>query len=703
MEKQINNTDFQNNVDHQMNEQQSRLAYKRSIIDTLFRLMPDSFFVLDRKGIITDFRVKGELWANFHTDQLVHTHIRDIMPSEIIKKFEHHMEIAERDKRMSTFEFEISRDKKTYYCECKINLLANGSHYIAVLRDITEQYITKKVIKATEERLENLLENAPFPVFIIRVRDKTIRYGNKRAIEQFNLNSNDIFDVPIFRFYQNKKDRNLFIEMLHKTGVVRDFEIPMYDWFGKTYWALISAAIVEFEGEQAVLATINDITIRKEAEEALRVSEENYRRLALFDQLTGAPNKNSFKMEAEKLLENLDVQYASVILDMDQFKLVNDLFGHHQGDLLLQYIAGVLSRHVRENELFARAEADQFYLLLIYESHDQLAERLTNIFHDVERYQIRASEKYHLIVAAGVYVIEKRNVSIDTIIDRSHLAVRKMKGIHNSTYSFYNDDIRQQMLIKREIENDMHAALQNQEFKVFVQPKYDLQTKKIVGGEALVRWQHPTKGLISPFKFISIFEQNGFITQLDMYIVEVICQKQRQWIDKGHKPVVLSVNQSKLHFFNPHYIQELQNIISTYPIMPYLLELEFTESAVFDNIDDLLDVMQQLRQIGFKLSIDDFGTGYSSLNMLKDVEVDVLKLDRGFIVDTANEKRRQIIIEAVINMAKKLSMTIVAEGIETKDQEDLLREIGCDVGQGYFFAKPMPIDAFYDLLSQQMK
>ena len=201
-------------------------------------------------------------------------------------------------------------------------------------------------------------------------------------------------------------------------------------------------------------------------------------------------------------------------------------------------------------------------------------------------------------------------------------------------------------------------------------------------------------------QFIPIFEKNGFITELDMYILDVICQKQKMWIEQGYKPKPISINQSKIHFFNPHYLEDLQAITSRYQIDPSFIELEFTESAVFDNIDILLEVINKLHAIGFKMSIDDFGTGYSSLNMLKDVKIDTLKLDRGFIVDTKNEERSHIIIESIIDMAKKLSMTIVAEGIETKEQQQLLQDMECDIGQGYYFAKPMPIDEFYELLQE---
>lgn len=678
----------------------SRLKYKRSIIETLFELVPDSYFILDSEGVVRDFRVKETLVKDFHPELLLHKRIEEIIPGDVAEKFHHQMDIVTQQQSKGTFEFQLMLEDSVHHFECQLSLLADSKLFIAVLRDVTEQHSAKQAMIASEQRYQDLLQNAPFPVFMIRVRDGHLIYANKRGRVQFGMAEDELLNVFIKQFYQDSSDRERFLGALMRNGIVTDFEMPMLDFRGRSLWGLFSATIIEFNGEPTVLVSINDITERREAEEALRVSEENYRQLALFDELTGAPNKNHFKLEAEKLIVNPSTQYAFVALDVAHFKFVNDLFGFDKGDALLQYMANVLSCYIQENEIFARAEADKFYLLLQYKTIEQLDERLHILFKKITNHQIRIDSKYHLIINAGIYVINESdtNLTINHMIDRANLALRKMKDSHESSFYIYNDTIRNKLMMKRELENDMNMALENHEFKVFVQPKYNLQTQEIVGGEALVRWQHPTKGMISPFDFISVFEQNGFITKLDMYILEAVCQKQQQWIAQGHVPQVIAINQSKLHFFNPHYIDELKNILTKYQIEPSLIELEFTESAVFDNIDSLLDVMKQLRELGFKLSIDDFGTGYSSLNMLKDVEVDTLKLDRGFIIDTANEVRRKIIIQAVIDMAKTLSMTVVAEGIETKEQEDLLCDMGCDTGQGYFFAKPMPIEEFYKLL-----
>lgn len=677
-----------------------RLEYKKNIIETLFDLIPDSYFVIDIDGYVRDFRMKESLAINIPPNLLLHKHITEFIPADIAAQTFTQMDVVMQQQEKVRFTFQISGENHILQYECQLSLLTNGKQFMAVVRDVTEQYEAQQAIVASEQRYELLIQNAPFPILVVRLSDRHFIYANTRARAHFGLYENDIIGLHVAPFYLHAEDREKFNALLAKDGVITDFEMAVQDYTGKQYWALFSAAIVQFNNEAAILISINDITVRKQAEEALRLSEENYRQLALFDELTGAPNKNNFKIASESLLANMSHSYAFVILDINHLKLVNDLFGFEKGDALLQYIANTLSDQLEEDEIFARAEADKFYLQLKFHSIEQLEHRIQTIFEKIDHYEIQVDANYHLIVNAGIYIMNEieANLSINHIIDRASLALRKTKESHGNAYYFYNDTIRNNLIMQREIENRMYTALYNKEFKVYVQPKYCMKTNQIIGGEALIRWQHPTKGIIPPIEFIPVFEQNGFITKLDMYVVETICQKQQQWIAQGRTPHVIAINQSKLHFFNIRYIEELQSILNKYQIEPNLIELEFTESAVFDNIDALLNVISELRQLGFKMSIDDFGTGYSSLNMLKDVVVDTLKLDRGFLIDTTNEQRRKLIIQAIIGMAKTLSMSVVAEGIETTEQEDLLKSMGCDIGQGYFFAKPMPIEEFYDLL-----
>jgi len=437
-----------------------------------------------------------------------------------------------------------------------------------------------------------------------------------------------------------------------------------------------------------------DITARKEVEINLKKENE----LVYFDELTSSLNRNSFKTEAESLIKNNKKQYAFIMLDIDKFKLINDIFGYDQGDRLLKHIAYVLSRSLSQKEVYARITGDKFYLLLEYEGKEKIESRLEKITEEILSFKFNIDKHFNLVVCAGVFVIENTGMGIDIISDRASLASNTIKGSHTSTYLFYNEEIRNKIMKENEIENEMHEALEHRDFIVFLQPKYDFKTKRISGAEALIRWQHSKKGIVQPQQFIPIFERNGFITKIDLYVLEEMCKQQKKWAAEGRKPLVVSVNQSRLHMYNPKYVDTLMSIIDKYDINPGCIELELTESTFTHNMDVVFAINRKLHHLGFRQSMDDFGSGYSSLNMLKDVFIDTLKIDREFFNESSNTFRGKKIIKCIITMAQDLGIETVAEGVETKEQFEFLDEIGCSMAQGYFFAKPMTISEFDALL-----
>lgn len=448
-----------------------------------------------------------------------------------------------------------------------------------------------------------------------------------------------------------------------------------------------------------VSGIVFDITDRKEQE--LDLKREN--KLIYIDELTGGENKSSFKIKAKKLINDNGNQHVFIALDIDKFKLINDLFGYEQGDLLLKHIANVLSSHINQDEAFARITGDKFNILLEYVAKDKLESRLAKIIEDILSFKFATDSHYNMVVCAGIFVIKNTEITIDIISDRASLAVNMIKGSYTSAHFFYNDDIRNQIIEEKEIENEMFKALENRDFKIYLQPKYDFKTEKIVGAEALIRWQHPKKGIILPKRFIPIFEKNGFVTRIDMYVFEEMCKKQKAWEVEGREALIVSINQSRLHLHNPAYVDTLKSIIEKYDIKPEVIELEITESAFSCNMDIMFDVTRRLHNIGFRIAIDDFGSGYSALNMLKDIFIDVVKLDREFFKEPPNKVRGKKIIKNIIMMAKDLGIETVAEGVETKEQVEFLREIGCDLAQGYYYAKPMTMSDFDALLEKENK
>ncbi|MGK0469069.1 bifunctional diguanylate cyclase/phosphodiesterase [Clostridium sp.] len=441
-----------------------------------------------------------------------------------------------------------------------------------------------------------------------------------------------------------------------------------------------------------------DITDRKQQEIDLR--KENS--LKYIDELTGGENKNSFKIKAKNFIKNNSNQHAFIVMDIDNFKLINDIFGYEQGDLLLIHIANVLSLHLNKDEVFARITGDKFSVILEYVNKNEIESRIEKITKDITNFKFDTDSHFNMVVSTGIFIIKNTNITIDIIGDRASIAANMIKGNYTSTHFFYNDDMHDQIIKVNEIEKEMHSALENGEFKVYLQPKYDFKTEEIAGAEALIRWQHPMKGIIPPDGFIPVFEKNGFVTKIDMYVFEEICKMQKKRAIEGRKPLIVSVNQSRLHLHNPEYVDTLKSIIKKYGINPGVIELELTESAFACNMDIIFDITRRLHKIGFRLSIDDFGSGYSSLNMLKDVFIDVVKIDREFFNETLNTLRGKKIIKSIIMMSKDLGIETVAEGVETKEQVKFLREIGCDLAQGYYYAKPMPMLDFDDLLEKEI-
>lgn len=412
--------------------------------------------------------------------------------------------------------------------------------------------------------------------------------------------------------------------------------------------------------------------------------------LAFVDTLTGVANKKKFKLVAAELLADSHDRYAFAILDIDKFKVLNDTLGYNSGDLLLINICRVLQQHLKEKEFFCRCDSDEYYLLLLYTDDKTLRDRILLIMAQIgDEFKDQLDNSYSLVLCAGVYVIANFKESINSIRDKASHAHRLIKGKDESGISFYNEEIRNRILEEKEIENKMHGALQNGEFLLYLQPKYYLESEKIYGAEALVRWDGNSRTLAYPSDFIPIFEKNGFVTKLDMYMLEKACQTIRGWLDSNVVPIPISINFSRLHLKNPRFVDDIADIVDKYRIPPRYIEIELTESTMLHNEEVLIAMLSHLHEHGFTLSMDDFGSGYSSLGLLKNLPVDVIKLDRTFFVNYSELKRAVTVVGSIISMARDLGIKTVAEGVETIEQIEFLRELGCDIVQGYYYAKPM--------------
>jgi EAL domain-containing protein (putative c-di-GMP-specific phosphodiesterase class I)/CheY-like chemotaxis protein/GGDEF domain-containing protein/PAS domain-containing protein len=412
------------------------------------------------------------------------------------------------------------------------------------------------------------------------------------------------------------------------------------------------------------------------------------------DEKTGLYNKKGFIKYAEDTLKLYpNIKFCVVRWDIDQFKVFNDVYGVKRGDELIKLVADSFRRSRYSHTIFGHLDADNFILLLPLKELDPEADYKTvmGILSSFE-------PEFEFIPRLGIYVIDDPHVDIEIMADRAMMALRSIKGRFDIHYAYYENEMRQTLINEQAIVNDMHEAIENEEFKLYFQPQYDYFNGKMAGAEVLVRWLKPDGTLIPPSNFIPVFENNGFIYRLDQYIWEHACQFLAKWKENNYPKMHISVNISRHDFYVTDLPEHIINLAKKYKIDPKYLHLEITESAYMNSPKRLIEDIKKLQASGFVIEMDDFGSGYSSLNTLKDVPVDILKLDMLFISKNEAGTRGGRILSSVINMAHWLELPVIAEGVETAEQADYLKSIGADYMQGYFFSKPIPSEAFEKLL-----
>ncbi|RZT02570.1 EAL domain-containing protein [Cuneatibacter caecimuris] len=416
-----------------------------------------------------------------------------------------------------------------------------------------------------------------------------------------------------------------------------------------------------------------------------------------YDRLTGLYSKEFFYQRVrEILLQQPDRSYDIICSDIENFKLINDIFGVPAGDKLLCGVADMYSELVGEEGICGRFNADQFACLL---EHQEYTDQL---FVQAEAQLNALSNTKSVVVKWGIYPVRDRATSVEQMCDRAFLAAHSIKGQYAKHFAVYDDNLRNKLLREQAITDSMEKALAEKQFFIYLQPKYTIQDDRLAGAESLVRWNHPEWGFMSPAEFIPLFEKNGFITRLDQFVWVETCKVLRRWLDQGYQPIPISVNVSRADVYQADLADILLRLIQKYSLPPSLLHLEITESAYTENPEQIIHTVGNLRELGFIIEMDDFGTGYSSLNMLNKMPLDVLKLDMKFIQSETAKPIDQGILRFIMGLARWMNLSVVAEGVETREQLERLRDIGCDYVQGYYFSKPMPCREF-EILAQSLE
>lgn len=422
---------------------------------------------------------------------------------------------------------------------------------------------------------------------------------------------------------------------------------------------------------------------------------------AATDPLTKLWNKEKFIKEAKrKLKDNKDKDFLLAVLDVERFKIVNDRFGLEVGNQTLSKIGNGIKKVFRGSGIFARSSGDEF--LILAQDTPENREKMEQVSKlDIK---INNTTHYKIPIKVGVCPVIYANIkesSVTSYIDRAKIAKSKIKGHQDVSISYFTQKMGDKLDKENELETMMRKSLENKEFLVYYQPKYNLNTNKIIGAEALVRWQHPTKGLISPGDFVPLFEKNGFIVDVDFYVYECVMQMLSKRIAKNKRVVPVSMNVSRCHLNSPVFTSRLEDLADKYKIPKDVIEMEITESIFSDEDRAAVTLMYDLKKRNFTLSMDDFGSGYSSLNLLRELPIDTLKIDKGFLDTTDDSARSRVIVEEIISMATKINIKTICEGVETEQQRDFLKQAGCDMAQGFFYARPMPQQDFEDLLDNE--
>ncbi|MBQ4511722.1 MAG: EAL domain-containing protein [Anaerolineaceae bacterium] len=429
------------------------------------------------------------------------------------------------------------------------------------------------------------------------------------------------------------------------------------------------------------------ITVRDNTEEQRAFEKEKF--IAHHDELTGLYTREYlYKRIRDRLLANQNGDYCVVFVDANNFKVINDIYGNEFGDYALKVLGNWVRNNFPESSIYGRISGDMFGICLPFKDfHPEKYET------ELENFSIKDGKLEHpLLVHLGVYRITEPGLDVSVMFDRARMALNTIKDEFSKHVAFYDDNMRDRVLWDQMISSQLHEALQRGEVRPYLQPVVDANGV-VVGAEALVRWIHPIDGLLSPASFIPVFERNGMIAEIDKHMWRCACEILARWKKEG-RDLFISVNISPKDFYFMDVAEEIKSIVKEYGVDPSKMRVEITESAMMEDIENRVKVLNDLEKHGFLVEMDDFGAGYSSLNMLKDMPVEVIKLDMVFLKETNNDTKAKKILNHIVKLSDDLGVTSLTEGVETRDQYSMLVDMGCKLFQGYYFAKPMPVEEF---------
>ena len=551
------------------------------------------------------------------------------------------------------------------------------SIFMYVLLGASIYFYTYHYMEYTSQRnLKNyVINNLSCPVLLFDY-DDVLQVYNSMAVEELDIEPH----MNLFDFAERNHLKYLLSREAREAGRTKVFS--MADYRKRIY--MVQGNELEENGKFfGTLILYNDITSTETFKNELAYH-------ATHDHLTGLWNREFFFETASQVLaEHPDRDFMLMVTDIYQFRMFNEILGKKLGDDLLVTIANTLQEHHTDLRVEGRTHGDRFAILIPKEEFHK--QELMDICHQVVE-QKNYALKIHLYF--GAYDIKDRSLGVEKMYDRAYMALDTIKGNPQKKIAVFEESMRDRLVKNMLTIDELEEALQEKQFMIYIQPQIDSKTGNWVGGEALVRWKSPRRGIVPPFEFIPLFEENGMIIKLDYYVWDMTCQQLRKWKDQGLTDCSLSINISAKDFYLTDLYTDIVGLVEKYEIDPACLKLEITETAIMVNVQEQMVLIKKLQDYGFLIEMDDFGSGYSSLNSLKDIAVDILKLDMKFFEKSENPERSEKIVDSIINLSRNLKMPVIAEGVEDDEQLNLLKRLGCRIVQGYYYSKPIPLPEF---------
>ena len=542
-----------------------------------------------------------------------------------------------------------------------------------------------------------VLDALPINVFLEDPEGRTM-FANKQACELNGMNLDELVGKTVFDFFPEhiaQVNRKIDLEVWQKRSMITTEAIAGFQ--GKEYYMYSGKTIIQLpeSNEEFLLGFGLDITDLKKAEKRIA-------HMAYHDALTGLPNRWFIKSYLEKYQKNhekLKPMLGVFLLDLDHFKVINDSLGHQAGDVLLQSVATKLKEAIGEDSVLARFGGDEFVILVPNLTSAEIADELGRHILKVMAEQFTVyGQKFNISPSIGISLYPQHGEDINTLIKNADLAMYHSKEKGRNCYSLFTSNMKVHAMVRMDMEIHLRQAIENNEFVLHYQPKMDLKSGRIDGMEALIRWKSTDNQLLFPDSFIQIAEESGLIAPIGEWVLREACTQCKQWHEEGFTDLSVSVNISPQQFHKQNLEEVIRTILAETGLPPYSLDLELTESTIMKQPEEAAIVLKNLKGLGISISIDDFGTGFSSLSYLKNFPIDVLKIDKSFIMNLEMDEANLAITDAVISLARTLKLKVVAEGVETFEQFKYLQSGNCDSAQGYYIGKPVEINSIKEII-----